>query len=191
MAYRRQEEGMCREHRKKKNTACTALQSKSLGSSDILFFFFFNSMRPRLCHLIFKCRRNWGRAPPRPPAQSSGISQEHQVGQQDAGPERVQGGLQAAHPHRSRPSLACLPIHTRELCCVCLSLPHTHPRARTHTNTHRRHALTKRLPSISSDLFSCTLTVIQKQLQNSSWFFYFRASGYGLSIRYEDRRREM
>lgn len=173
MAYRRQEEGRCREHRKK-NIACCALQSKSLGSSDILFFFFLNSTRPRLCHLIFKCRRNWGRAPPRPPAQSSGISQEHQVGQQDAGPVHVQGGLQAAHPHRSRPSLACLPIHTRELCCVCLSLPHAHLRthahahANTHTNTHRRHALTKRLPSISSDLFSCTLTVIQKQLQNSS-----------------------
>lgn len=141
-----------------------------LAVQIFFFFFFFNSMRPRLCHLIFKCGRNWGRAPPRPPAQSSGISQEHQVGQQDAGPVHVQGGLQAAHPHRSRPSLACLPIHTRELCCVCLSLPraHTRPRAHTHTNTRRRHALTKRLPSISSDLFSCTLTVIQKQLQNSS-----------------------
>lgn len=49
---------------------------KSLGGSEMLFFlccFFFT--RPCLCHLIFKCRSNWRRAPPRPPVQSWGISQ--------------------------------------------------------------------------------------------------------------------
>lgn len=172
--------------------------------SGSLYFFFFwgNSTRPRLCHLIFQRRRIRGRAPPRPPAQSSGISQEHQVGQQDAGPQWA-GGLQAAHPHRSRPSLACLPIHMRERwrACVCactricvslLELVHTH----TRSCAHKEAAEHKQWPAfLYFDSYPKTTPKFHLIFIFFSLSFfsspYFRASGYGLSIKYEDRRREM
>ncbi len=110
-----------------------ALQSNPLAVQRCFFFFF---ARPRLCHLIFKCRGNWRRAPPRPPAESSGISQRAPTRSTRCRASACTGGREAAHPHRSRPSLASVPIHTCELCvCVSLSLTHTH----THTNTMLSH----------------------------------------------------
>lgn len=97
---------------------------KSLGSSEMLVFFFSFTWL-RLCHLIFKCRGNQRRAPPRPPAEPPGISQRAPTRSTRCRASACTGGCEATHPHRSRPSLACAPIHTREL-CVCLSLLHTY-----------------------------------------------------------------
>ena len=78
---------------------------------------------------IQKADETGGELLPDHPHNRQGLVKEHQLGQQDAGPVYVLGGLEAAHPHRSRPSLACIPIHTHEL---CLSLSHT-PTLCSHT----------------------------------------------------------
>lgn len=135
-----------------------ALQSNPLAE------IFFSSARPRLCHLIFKCRGNWRRAPPRPPAVSSGISQRAPTRSTRCRASACSGGREATQPHRSRPSL---------------SLAHA-----------------QKQPLRGSHAYAVTCFPILWQLSKNNSkilldFFCFRASGYGLSIWYEARRREM
>lgn len=72
-----QEKEKCNPKNKTKKKHCMSrwqpFQSNPLAVWSL--FVFFPPAKPRLCHLIFKCSVNWRRAPPRPPAESPGISQ--------------------------------------------------------------------------------------------------------------------
>ena len=142
---------------------------KSLGSSEMLgffsfFFFFFFSRGPAFAIWYSNAEETGGELLPDHPQNRQGLVKEHQLGQQDAGPVHVQGDVrQLTH---TGVDLVLFTRVTRSL-----SLSHTH----THTHTHKCRALTQRQPRLCSDLFSHTLTVIQKQLQNSSWFSLFQS----------------
>lgn len=81
----------------KKNIACCVGRRSSqipwqFRDGFSFFFFFFQARRPRLCHLIFKCREETGgELLPDHPWNRQGLVKEHQLGQQDAGPVHVEG----------------------------------------------------------------------------------------------------
>lgn len=105
-----------------------AHQSNPLAVQRCCFFcVVFFSQGPAFAIRYSNAEVTGGELLPDHPFNREGLVKEHQLGQQDAGPVHVQGGLESAHPHRSRPSLACIPVHTHEL---SLSLTHTD------TNTH-------------------------------------------------------
>lgn len=148
---------------------------KSLGSSEMLFFFFFLSHGSAFAIWYSNAEETRGELLPDHPQNRQGLVKEHQLGQQDAGPAHVQGDVRQL-THTGAGLVLPVLLFTR-VNCVCVSLFYTH----IHTTLAHR----------GWPVFPVFDSHPKKQFQNSSWFFYFRASEYGLSIRYEDRRREM
>ena len=161
-----------------------ALQSNPLAVQRCCFFFlfsffFFFSRGPAFAIWYSNAEETGGELLPDHPQNRQGLVKEHQLGQQDAGPVHVQGDVrQLTHTGVD------LVLFTRVTRSLSLSHTHTH----THTNAVLSHR--------GSHAYAVTCFPILWQLSKNNSkipldFLYFRASGYGLSIRYEDRRREM